>query len=333
MTKTNASPTILVSTQVDIVKTALELLKKAAPDTILSREHSEDELLAIFKDVDCIFTDADGTVVEEGHPTFPPIYAEYVQKLADVGVKTILITGKPHTEIMKLVDTLPADLPLSIMYEKGSYFLEADENGDMQKHYLLSSPELEADVLALRNTLLAEKSEIENKYLDTQGMPRVTIGWSGAGAHESLLSLDIMNGTPPENYTELIGTPREAMKLQDPELLAQVEADLQAFVDKHRPGWRLVHIGNSNSEIAPGPIEKDIAIERMEEFQKAKGVLVWGDSNNDLKMFNMRQNPKVHAALVLHRERSLGLVDEVDFVSFGMANAKPFFELLLSLKS
>ena len=52
-----------------------------------------------------------------------------------------------------------------------------------------------------------------------------------------------------------------------------------------------------------------------------------GDSGNDQHMFSLRNIAKVQAALVLHNDANIGLVDEVDFATFGMANPYPLFDL------
>lgn len=322
-------PDIIVGTST-VMDKAQELLVQKPADTILTCGMSADELRAVFASIDTIFTDADGTVVEEGLTTFPAEYADYITKLSKLNIKTTLITGKPYAEIKKLLANLPEGLPMRIIYEKGAYYLEPDSDGVLQKHYLLSSEDLERRMLKLRELYLEHKHEIEEKYIDEKGNPRVTLGWSGSGAHQSLLSIDILAGTPPENYMDIVGVPREALKVKDPELLAKVEADLTEFAHTYEPDWKLVHIGNGNTEIAPDIIEKDVTLMNLPDFKVAKGIMVWGDSMNDLKMFEMRKLPQVTAGLVLHRERSLDLVNKVDFVSFGMANAKPFFELLLA---
>lgn len=320
---------IIVSDGDHITEVASNLFDQATPSAILSYGYSAEELISIFQSVDCIFTDADGTVVEEGLTTFPATYSEYVQQLADLGITTTMVTGKPYAEISKLVESLPAGSPLRIIYEKGAYYLEPDKDGVMHKRYLLSSPELEASVLDLRRLFLENKKAIEDKYQDVDGAPLITLGWSGSGQHQSVLGIDIFAGVPPADYLQIVGPAREDLKVKDLDVLANVEVDLQKFVDTFRPGWRLVHLGNGNSEIAPDLIEKDIAIMQMDEFKNANSVLVWGDSGNDKKMFELNRLPKVHSGLVLHRKNSISLVNSVDFVSFGMANAKPFFDLLL----
>jgi hydroxymethylpyrimidine pyrophosphatase-like HAD family hydrolase len=320
-------PKIVVVAEDQLFQTASTLLQETPQNTILSCSLSEAELRKMFSSVDCVFTDADGTGVGEGLTTFPRLYSDYVQRLAHLGITTILITGKPYEEVSAVVASLPRDSPLKVIYEKGAYYLEADSADTMQKHYLLSTPELEASVSELRTLFLEQKAEIEAKYIK-HGKPQVTFGWSGSGMHKSMLSIDILTGTSPTNYLKITGTEREDLKIKDPVLLAQVEADLQLFVDTNCPDWKLIHIGNGNSDITPGPIEKDLAILQMTEFQNAKGVLLWGDSGNDSKMFELRSRDNVYAGLVLHREKSIDLIDHVDFVSFGMANALPFFELL-----
>jgi len=323
-------PNIVVGDSAGLTSTATKLLGADAFSTILSCNHSIDDLLTIFKSTDCIITDADGTVVKEGFTEFPKEYANNIQQLSDKGITSILITGKPYAEVSELVASLPTNSPIRIIYEKGAYYLKPDSTGIMRKTYLLSTPELESNVLELRKLFIEHKTAIESKYRDDTGRQLLTLGWAGSGTHQSLLSIDIFAGTLPENYLQIQGTARGDLRLKDPILLAQIEADLQTFVDKFKPGWKLINVGNGNSEITPVGIEKDLAIKQLDEFKNAHGVLVWGDSGNDRKMFDLRRLPKVHSGLVLHRKTSINLVSDVDFVSFGMANARPFFELLLN---
>ncbi|QQS18848.1 HAD hydrolase family protein [Candidatus Saccharibacteria bacterium] len=145
-----------------------------------------------------------------------------------------------------------------------------------------------------------------------------------------MMSIDVLSASAPQNYLALMGAKRDALKIKDPEILQALEQELTAFVNEHVPGWSIVNLGNANFEITPKAIEKDAAIRATSWYRDVSGVLVLGDSANDKAMFTMKNDAEVSvtAGLVLHREASLSLVDGVDCVSFGMANAYPHLRLL-----
>jgi len=120
--------------------------------------------------------------------------------------------------------------------------------------------------------------------------------------------------------------------LKNTTLLAALETEIREFIDAHYPNWGVIHLGNANFEITPPGIEKDIAVQQTPEFQKARGVLVIGDSGNDRKMLALRRHDKVAAALVLHNEAMAELTEAVDFITVGLANPYPLFDCLLAAK-
>ena len=162
----------------------------------------------------------------------------------------------------------------------------------------------------------------------------MTLGWGGQGTHQSMLSIDVLGGTPPDDYLQKTGLERDALKVKDAALLGDVAVAVKQFVGEHTNGWNFVDLGNANFEIAPGPIEKDAAIRTLQSRRGSEGILVLGDSANDKAMFRLRHDKEmqVTAGLVLHRAASLPLVDEVDCVSFGMANAGPHLNLLYTAR-
>ena len=327
------SSTIIPVTDGRMLAAAAEQLGKRPDNTVLVRSGLANDLLNRLAAIDTIFSDLDGTIVEEGTAMLTAQYVEYIRQLAAAGVTVTLVTGKSYGEITELLRGLPPGLPLGMIYEKGAYCLRRDTAGGFQKQYLLTTPELEASVAELRRSFLKEKAGIERKYHDEQGRPRVMVGWAGKGDHQSVLSIDILAGDAPANYLDLMGPARDALKVKDAALLASIEADLQQLVQTHRPGWRLVHLGNGNSEIAPGNIDKDAAVRRLDAYRQAKGMMVLGDSGNDRALFALRHGPKVLAGLVLHRAAALPLAGEVDMVAFGMANAAPILRLVLQARA
>ena len=327
---TSKLPEIIVTNRALCARSALGLLAQPALNTVLSLNQSADELIHTLRNIDNIFTDADGSLVEMGHNVLSSEYARCIADLSKLNVRTTVVTGKPYSEIERLLHSVPKGLSLRIICEKGAYYLDPDTTGTLRKRYLLSTPELEYSVREFRKIFESEKVSIERRHPGPSGKQQITLGWAGDGTHESVLSIDILAGVPPANYLGIKGIAREQLKVSSLTLRRQVLADLQAFTERHRPGWQVVDLDNANIEITPRCIEKDEAILAMPDFAAAQGVLVLGDSANDARMFGLRRFDKVRAGLVLHNEKMVELLDTVDFATFGMANLQPVFQLLLA---
>jgi hydroxymethylpyrimidine pyrophosphatase-like HAD family hydrolase len=283
-----------------------------------------------FSGIDTVYSDADGTLVPEGAVEFPRTVVGYFKELALRGVETIIVTGKPLTEVEGLVRSLPEDSGVKFMFEKGAYILERTPDGTRQASPLLVSEEDTLAVKALKESFIESKRAIEASFGG-----RLTLGWGGQGTHKSMLSIDVLSGIPPEDYLQTTGPERDALKVDDVELLAEVASAVREFVRKYAAGWNFVNLGNANFEIAPGPVEKDAAIRKFKQRRGSEAMLVLGDSANDAAMFRLRNDPNMRAmaGLVLHRESALPLVEEVDCVSFGMANVSPHIRALLAART
>ncbi len=282
-----------------------------------------------FSGIDTVYSDADGTLVPEGAISFPETVVEHIGRLASVGVRTLLVTGKPLSEVSGLADSLPKGHAIDFIFEKGAYILERNSDGSRRISPLLVSDEDTLAVQALKELFVESKSAIENQFA-----ARMTLGWGGHGTHQSMLSIDVLRGTPPKDYLQKTGPERDALKVKDAALLRDVSVAVAQFVREYTNGWNFVDLGNANFEIAPGPIEKDTAIRTLECRRGSEAMLILGDSANDNAMFGLRQHEKmqVTTGLVLHRQASLPLVDKVDCVSFGMANASPHMNLLYAAR-
>lgn len=304
------------------------------PNTVYSF-HDASHGAEIFHAIDHIFTDADGTVVSEGATTLDAHKADLVRKLHEQGIGTTIITGKPYPEVEKLHKSLPTDLPISFIYEKGAYELHFDPEGKPIQRYLLSSEALEQSVLSLKQEFADFRDILIQKYSIDKATPTLGFGWAGSGAHRSIVSIDIFSCTPPDGYLELIGSYREALKLTDNALLEAVVADITAFVRERQPTWSVIHLGNGNIDVTPDAIEKDTAIAANKPFQDARRVLVLGDTENDRAMFRLRNtySDKVVAGLVYHRQQAVALLDDVDVASVGMANADPILAAVLAIRT
>lgn len=324
-----SQPDIVSCPDSSFSETASRLLGEQAKRALLQRSDSGRDLTHMLGEVDCVFSDLDGTLTGEGLRTLPPQAATYLAKLRQAGITIMLVSGKPYEEIAPLMQALPQDLRVSAIYEKGAYKLVANTEGTFSKTYLLSSPKLEQEVAALRRLVAQHWQTMETMHVGEY----IRFGWAGSGKHQSVISIDMFAGEAPKQYERLVGTERDQLKLKDPALLTAIEAELRAFVDANRPGWSVVHLGNANFEIAPPNIEKDTAIKQTPEFRRARGVLVLGDSGNDRKMFALRQDARTAAGLVLHNPAAVALTAEVDYVTFGMANLYPLLDCLLAAKA
>lgn len=317
---------------VDTPETLLTSLQSSSfiepsSDILLPRS-TEQNFRAELSLVDHVFSDADGTIVVDGTTSFSTEKIELFRQLQSRGIGITVVTGKPLTEVAGLQASLPADVSLNFLCEKGAYLASFDKNG-AHKKYVLSSAALETEVAALKRLVFTELApKLEHKY-------GVYCGLSGSGAHTSVLGIDLFSERPPENYLELIGEARDRIKLQDQAAINQCEQAIADFVRERHPDWRVVHMGNANTEIAPGPIEKNEAIKRTHEFQKARRVLVLGDSNNDRAMFalNSEAQSKTLAHLVVSRPASGGLIDLVDSATLGMAHADPILAALIDARA
>lgn len=309
-------------------KTALQLLDKCAEDTLLHRADNKD-LMDTLSRVDYIFSDIDGTLTGEGSKGLPERVVEILGQLRDVGVATILVSGKPHEEILPIMEALSPELHIDAIYEKGAYKLET-AGGHISKSYLLTSPEQEQAVAVLRHKLAEHWQYMKAAH----AKERISFGWAGSGKHQSVVSIDVFIGDVPEHYGQLTGLDRDQLKLKDVTILSAIEAELRDFITAECPGWIVIHLGNANFEITPPGIEKDIAIRQTTEFRHAQNVLVLGDSGNDRKMFAIRQDQdaKTAAGLVFHNPAAVELVEDVDFVTFGLANPYPLLDRLLAAK-
>ena len=303
---------------------AAERLASLPPDEILL---IGDKTISLDQ-IDHIFTDADGTIVTDGATAFSPQKISFLRDLSKARVGVTLVTGKPYDEVRQLRDSLPDDVPLEVLCEKGAY-LAKFEDGEEERELILSSLELEDEVATLKQHFF------ETIAPDLTARHGVYFGLSGSGKHRSVLGIDFFAAKPPANYLELIGEQRDALKITDSNVIQCVEDEIAARVRSLHPDWRVVHLGGSNTEIAPGPIEKDLAIQKTADYHDARQVLILGDSRNDQSMFRLSRShaDKVTAGLVVARESALPLIDDVDLVVFGGANTDPILQAVIDARN
>lgn len=324
-------PPVIVTSSADTFEVATQTyLENPNPRVLLIRNPNETNM---YTGIDTVFSDADGTVVEEGATRFSDDMIKAIGNLAHVGVGLVIVTGKPFTEARGLAESLPPSLSAQFIIEKGAYVIERNRDGSISRRNLLTTDDLTHAVSELKGTFLEKKTAIESQFKDA--VPGgVFLGRGGQGTHESIMSVDVLHGNAPDDYLSTSGKERDAIKVTNQDLLVSIEQQMLAFVETHAPGWRCVNLGNGNFEISPGIIEKDLAIQTLHAYRGSQGALLLGDSNNDEAMLSLRQideHPR-RAGLVLHRLAALSLVPHVDTISFGMANAYPHLSHLYALR-
>jgi HAD superfamily hydrolase (TIGR01484 family) len=299
-----------------------EALGSADHNVIISAGHTQEDLDRLFTQVEDVYADADGTLLPVGGDRLPPAQIEYIRVLHELGVRTTMVTGKPYTEIERIVRGLPPGFPLRIIYEKGAYCLRPDASGLLRRDYLLSSEAVERRIGALRDQFARWQLEVE-RQMGFQFAP------AGHGTHQSVLSLDVLRPEASAARDQLV---RRREKVDDPVLLEEIKAVVGEYLATHFPDCTLIDLGNANWEITVGAIDKDRAITSMADFAGSRGVMVWGDSGNDATMFRLRHHPHVTAGVVWHERTPLSLLAEADFAAVGVVNTGPFFRKIIEAK-
>jgi hydroxymethylpyrimidine pyrophosphatase-like HAD family hydrolase len=299
-----------------------EALASADHNLIISPERPAEEIERLFAQVEDVYADADGTLLPVGGDRLPPAHAEHILALHRLGVRTTMVTGKPYTEIERIVRALPPGFPLRIIFEKGAYCLRPDGSGVLRRDYLLSSEAVERRIGELRDRFALWQLEVEHSA-------GFKFAPAGHGTHQSVLSLDVLK---PEATGEPNLALRGLEKVDDPILLKDVQEIVRGYLADHFPEAALIDLGNANWEITVGEIDKDRAIEALPDFAESRGVMVWGDSGNDLRMFQLRRLPRVSAGLVWHEKTPPDLLAEADFAAVGVMNVDPFFRKILEAR-
>ncbi|QQS18847.1 HAD hydrolase family protein [Candidatus Saccharibacteria bacterium] len=123
-------PLVIIPSVASIESVAQEYLNNPNPDALVVREAP---ITQRFVDMNMLFTDADGTFVPEGATKFSKRNVNAIGHLASVGVRAVIVTGKPFTEVEALATSLPKGVVADIIYEKGAYLLERNRDGTIAR--------------------------------------------------------------------------------------------------------------------------------------------------------------------------------------------------------
>ena len=318
---------------------ALAMLQTGKAGEIVSRL-PDDQLAAELSRVTRVYMDIDGTAVREGETTFDAATIEVFRRANAAGIELCVgPTGKPFAEALPLWRSLPPDVLVDVIIEKGAYRLHRLPNGEMEKRYLLASPQDEAAVATLRRAFYPDPSVAEDSSIGAK-LERefgVVIVPAGSGKHEAVLSFDVLKGGSSRDFESFSNAQRRELKVANAHLLERVlERFTQLVAEANIEGLngpRIVHLGNGNIELAPASVEKHLAIKADLAARPSTMSAVVGDSKNDEPMLRLsRDREDVHGCLVLHRETAAPLIALVDTVVTGEANVAAFIERILASK-
>lgn len=290
-----------------------------------------ESVAAALKSVTHVFADLDGTMLPSSTRRIPDTVVDAVIKLAEKGVSTTFVTGKPLSEIAELMAQLPSNFPGKFMFEKGAFFAERGAGDSIERKNLLTSPAVEQAIATIKNEWRTKwKPEIDQQY-------GVRLELAGDGTHASLFAVDVLKSDAPDDFADRRYGDRRAIKVPDQELLTQIFEDIKLRIEAlGLPGLETLHarnLGQANFEYTGGTIEKDLAVKSMVNLAEAR-ILTLGDSGNDAPMFALRdQDRTVLNALVYHAHTPDRLFSMVDFAVTGEARGDAMLALLLSHKA
>ncbi|MCB0331300.1 MAG: HAD hydrolase family protein [Bdellovibrionales bacterium] len=318
-------------------KLSLESLKAGRDQEFLSREDHATTTKAL-RQIRRVYMDIDGTAVPEGATSFSDETIESFRRATRAGIElTVGPTGKPFEEAAPLWESLPTDIPVDVIIEKGAYRMHRDEQGSMTKVYLLASPEEEQAI-----------AQLKAKFYPTAGMPSIggkleeefgiVIVPAGSGAHQAVLSFDVLKVGSGRDFQNWSLHERNEKKVTDQALLALVEDRFRELVSKANIAAldkaRIIHLGNGNIELAPEKVEKHLAIRQDILDRGEDAIAVVGDSGNDRPMLELAgQGGSISGCLILHREKAIELAPLVDFIVTGEAQVGVFLDQIVQAKA
>lgn len=262
--------------------------------------------------------DLDGTCLETGATAFPPGFVEKLEKLHQAGVRIIFATGKPEEEIRELITTLPLGLPISFIYERTAYRIDRHSSGRTSKSSPMTNEKTESASAGFRQYLLIEERQKIQKEFN------ITLGGAGSGTHKSMVSIDIFKPGITEDDIRKASPNRMEIKEHDENILRQVKQRIEGMLlERGLADWEITDMRNSNFEIHPKMLQKELGIVQTAEFSDKPGrKLMLGDSPNDKRMLDMnRQHMNVLSGVVYNRRTPPDMVAAADFGVAGEATA------------
>lgn len=273
----------------------------------------EESLRMTLRDVRRVYLDLDGTMLTAGSTEFSPRTQDVFRLLLDAGIDVTFLTGKPYTEIRRLIERLPPDLQgkMRILYEKGAYRYDGHEHPDVP---VLTDDRIEEAVSELKEECYGRWAETVKEQHGVRLVP------AGDGSHRSVLSFDLFR---PDAEIHAGDPDRRESKIQDTHLIAEVYATIDGMLkgNGHAFAFALTDLGNANFEVQPIGVDKDAALQKEEERFAGEGLfLTVGDSGNDRTLFEKaRSMPSGRVGLVYHDKTPEDLLPLADVAVTGHA--------------
>jgi HAD superfamily hydrolase (TIGR01484 family) len=302
----------------------------------LTRESPQAAIEALSK-VERVYLDLDGTTVTEGAVSLPPGALDAFRMLRDVGVSICLgPTGKPLAEVEPLLVSIPQDIQVDVLFEKGAYRSHSTTRG--AERFLVTLAD-EALMSSLRASFYSrvELNESDGIAGAIEQEFGVGIVPAGSGEHQALISFDLVSLESGRLPSCEDAATRRSRKIFDTHISAAIAARLRALLQSmariDSSAVDIVDLKNGNIELAPRGVGKAEAIRRDLESRGSLNIALAGDSYNDAEMLGLAtQMGNVQGCLVLFRESSVPLTQLVQCVVFGEANVARYLEVIVAAR-
>lgn len=289
-------------------------------------------LRAFFRVTEEIFSDLDGTLMEDPRE-FRPDIIDALGRLNRVGLVPTFVTGKPLSEARGILDMLaPHGVRARMLFERGAYELVPREDDGYDVQDILATREIEATITDLKHDFWREDSVIR-----TALERRYDVGFAhaGDGTHQCIFSLDILE--PGKRVADSIDPHRMDIKVdirrpQVEAMIALLRRDYEEYLGARCKGCTVSDLGNANLEITAHRIEKHLAIAVTSAYRDERPILLWGDSGNDTHMMELRRRAHIHTGVVLHEATPDALVALGDFFALGRGNGLPLINAVVEAR-
>lgn len=259
------------------------------------------ETFAFLTNVDDVFCDLDDTLLLSGTNELGTEVCDEIRALNNREKTVYFVTGKPLEEIQRVINSVPPDLKIKIMLEKGAYYIETGPGASREPVLLLTTQRIVEGIAKLRHDFFSELvPKLQTKY-------PIEIGFAGMGTHRSILSIDIYKPGLPGNYLQLTGKERDELKIPGEELRTKIFDEICGWYRRWAHAYGApefanpvaIDLNNANFEFTAHEIEKDIAIATARRKTGNRVAAYLGDSRNDAKAFALSTtDPSIRACLV-----------------------------------
>ncbi len=299
----------LIPSATDVLQTHLQ----ERNHRMISIGHTAEDLRVLLQDCRRYYLDLDGSLVDAGTTTFKSSALDALRGHLSALNQVTFLTGKPESEVDRLMQNLPGDLQggIRVAYEKGAYQYLSPQ---IPRKRLLATKEMEDLMDGLRGEFEEEWAATILERHNVRLIP------AGDGTHRCILSLDLLDpakrlrSDDPERLSAKVGSPLLVQRV-----IETIERELLRSDNRAMP-LTITNLGNANIEIHPEILHKAAIVENAEKDAEEGGFLVMGDSRNDQSALKVaRDSSNGIAAVVFHETTPQELVSLADIAVAGHA--------------